>query len=94
MPELPETAWFELPPDWICEILSPSTARDDRVVKMPIYAAQEVQHLWLIDPDQRILEAYALENQRWVLLSAHKDDDVVRLPPFDAIELPLGGLWP
>ena len=38
MPELPTAAFFELAPDWICEVLSPSTAAEDRADKMPIYA--------------------------------------------------------
>src|SRR5262249_18885421 len=38
MPALPETAYFEIVPDWICEVLSPSTAAEDRADKMPIYA--------------------------------------------------------
>ncbi len=94
MPQLPETAWFELAPDWVCEILSPSTTRDDRVVKMPLYARESVGHIWLIDPDQKTLEAYALQDGRWLLLGAHKDDDRVSLPPFEALELELSALWP
>jgi len=93
MPAMPDTAWFELAPDWVCEILSPGTARFDRVQKMPIYAEAGVGHLWLIDPDLRTLEAYAREGTRWVLLGSHADQDVVRMPPFDAIELELGVLW-
>ena len=93
MPELPETAWFELPPDWICEVLSPSTARLDRVLKMPIYARHGVAHLWLIDPDIRTLEAYELREGKWVLLDTLADEAVVSLPPFDATEFSLSALW-
>ncbi len=94
MPELPDTAWFELAPDWVCEILSPSTARIDRVLKMPIYAREGVGHLWLVDPDLRTLEIYRLDdNGHWLLLATLKDDDPVRQPPFDAIEFPLDNLW-
>jgi Uma2 family endonuclease len=94
MPKLPDTAWFELAPDWVCEVLSTSTSRDDRVVKMPLYAREGVGHIWLIDPDQRILEAYVLQDGRWLLLGAHKDDEQVSLPPFEALALELSALWP
>ena len=94
MPTLPETAWFELAPDWVCEILSPSTANTDRAVKMPIYAREGVEHLWLVDPDARTLEAYHRQTDgHWLLLVTLKDDDGVRQPPFDAIEFPLSDLW-
>ena len=93
MPELPETAWFELAPDWVCEILSPSTCRDDRVVKMPLYAREEVGHIWLVDPDQKTLEAYALQHGRWLLLGAHKDQERVSVPPFGEMALELAALW-
>jgi len=93
LPRLPETAWFEIAPEWVCEILSPATARDDRVVKMPIYARAGVGHIWLIDPDLRTLEVYALESGRWVLLESHRDDAQVAPPPFGAIEIGLGDLW-
>ncbi len=94
LPELPDTAWFETAPDWVCEILSPSTARVDRVIKMPIYARESVKHLWLVDPDLKTLEAFELnEEGHWTLMASLKDDDPVCLPPFDAIEFPLDALW-
>jgi len=93
MPKLPETAWFDLAPDWLCEILSPSTARVDRVEKLPIYARWGVQHVWLVDPDLRTLEAYENVAGRWLLIATLKDDDAVSITPFDAISFSLGGLW-
>jgi len=94
MPTLPDTAWFELAPDWVCEILSPSTAHTDRAIKMPVYAREGIGHLWLVDPDAHTLEAYSLqESGRWLLLETLKDDDGVRQPPFDAIEFSLADLW-
>lgn len=68
MPELPDAAAFELPPDWVCEVLSPSTEAVDRAEKMPIYAREGVGHLWLVGPVARTLEAFALEQSRWVVL--------------------------
>ncbi len=94
MPKLPESAWFELAPDWVCEILSPSTARVDRVLKMPIYAREGVGHLWLVDPDLRTLEIYVLgDGGHWLLLTTLEEDAPVRQPPFDAVEFSLGTLW-
>jgi hypothetical protein len=94
LPVLPETAWFELAPEWVCEILSPGTTRTDRAIKMPIYAEQGVPHLWLVDPDARTLEVYQSQaNRRWLLLDTLKDEDTVRQPPFEAIEFSLGALW-
>ncbi|MFY9974234.1 MAG: Uma2 family endonuclease [Chromatiaceae bacterium] len=93
MPGLPETPWFDLAPDWVCEILSPSTARTDRVLKMRIYAEHGVAHLWLLDPDLRTLETYGLESERWVLLGSHDGEETVKAPPFDGVALGLSELW-
>jgi Uma2 family endonuclease len=70
MPRLPETAWLELAPDWVCDILSPATASKHRVEKLPIYAAFDVSHVWLIDPDLQTLEAFENREGRWLLLGA------------------------
>lgn len=94
MPQLPDTAWFELSPDWVCEVLSPATARTDRAVKMPLYAREGVAHLWLVDPDPRTLEVYQLQNDtHWLLLTTLKADDPVQQPPFDAVSFSLASLW-
>jgi len=93
MPRLPETAWFELAPDWVCEILSPGTARVDRAEKLPIYAGLQVAHAWLVDPDLQLLEAYQNAGGRWLLLGAWQEDARAAIPPFDAIELELALLW-
>jgi Uma2 family endonuclease len=93
MPKLPETAWFELPPDWVCEVLSPSTARVDRQIKMRIYAANGVPNVWLVDPLAQTLESYRLENGRWVLLATHGGDETVAIEPFEAVPTALAELW-
>jgi Uma2 family endonuclease len=93
MPKLPETAWFELAPDWVCEILSPSTAKVDRAEKLPIYASHGVAHAWLVDPDQRTLEVFENREGKWLLLAVLKDDASVSQPPFDAIAIPLDNPW-
>jgi Uma2 family endonuclease len=94
LPVLPENAYFTLPPDWICEVLSKSTEKIDREEKMPIYAEHGVRYAWLVDPIACTLEAYALdESRRWSEPAVHRGDNRVRVPPFDAIELELGALW-
>lgn len=93
MPRLPDTAYFPLAPDWVCEILSPSTASLDRVKKMAIYAGEGVTHAWLIDPDARTLEVLHLDAGRWTVVSAHAGNEVVRADPFAEIDLELASLW-
>ena len=93
MPRLPDTAYCALAPDWVCEILSPSTASLDRVKKLTIYAREQVAHAWLIDPLARTLEVLRLEAGRWTILATHSGADVVRAEPFTEIELELGALW-
>ena len=93
MPKLPETAWFELAPDWVCEILSPATAKIDRNEKMPIYASLNVQNLWLIDPILQTLEVYQLHEGHWLLQDNLKDDDSVCAVPFSEHTFLLSNLW-
>ncbi|MBU0500903.1 MAG: Uma2 family endonuclease [Gammaproteobacteria bacterium] len=93
MPRLPETAWFDLAPDWVCEILSPATARVDRVEKLPIYARQGVGHAWLVDPDLRTLEVFENRDGKWLLLTVLENDALVSQPPFVATSFSLSGLW-
>lgn len=80
-------------PDWICEVLSPSTAQYDRAEKLPLYARHGVEHVWLIDPDAATLEVYRRQGELWLLVGAHAGQAKVFAEPFDAIELDLGALW-
>ena len=93
MPTLPEDHRFETVPDWVREILSPSTAKKDRVLKLPLYAHYGVAYAWLVDPKERTLEAYELRQGQWVLIATLAGDVPVRIPPFDAVEFSLGDLW-
>ncbi|WP_437493245.1 Uma2 family endonuclease [Sorangium sp. So ce1014] len=94
MPELPDTAYFALAPDWVCEVLSASTEDVDRDEKMPIYAREGVRYAWLVDPMKHTLEVYVLgEDRRWGPAVVHRDAARVRVAPFEAIELDLSVLW-
>lgn len=93
MPQIPDDQRFEVVPDWVCEILSPSTAKKDRVLKLPLFARYGVAYCWLIDPLARTLEAFGLRERQWVLAGVFKDEDAVRAAPFDAIEFKLADLW-
>lgn len=94
MPELPDTAYFALAPDWVCEVLSRSTERLDRDEKLPYYAEHGVRHAWLVDPIDKRLEVFALDadTRRWREVRSYQGD-TVRAAPFDAIELDLSTLW-
>jgi len=93
LPSLPETAYFETVPDWVCEVLSPGTARTDRADKLPLYAAHAVDWCWLLDPDLRTLEVMQRQGSHWLVIATSKDDDQVQAPPFADITLDLAGLW-
>jgi Uma2 family endonuclease len=93
MPDYPDAPWFGLSPDWVCEILSPSTAETDRHIKMPLYARHGVQYLWLVDPVPQTLQGYQLRDGRWRLLAKVEHDAPVQMAPFDAVAFPLSALW-
>lgn len=93
LPEMPEAGHFELAPDWICEVLSPSTYRIDRVKKLRIYAREGVAHAWLVNPAERTLEVLRVESRRWVIVASFGGDAVVRAEPFQAVAVDLLPLW-
>ncbi len=93
LPVMPETAYFTLPPDWVCEVLSPGTARVDRADKMPIYAEHSVSFLWLIDPAPRTLEVFILREGHWLLEHVYQQDEEVCAVPFEAVAFSLEVLW-
>ncbi len=90
---LDESDELTLAPDWVCEVLSPSTAGVDRERKLPIYRRESVGHAWLIDPALRTLEVFRRHDLGWLLVGIFSGDAVVRAEPFDAAALDLAALW-
>ncbi|HEX5754154.1 MAG TPA: Uma2 family endonuclease [Archangium sp.] len=93
MPQMPHTAAITLAPDWVCEVLSPSTAVLDREKKMKAYARESVSHLWLVDPLQQALEVYRLERRRWSRQGHWSGEATVHAEPFAVLPLKLATLW-
>jgi Uma2 family endonuclease len=93
MPHTGNVPYFTLAPDWVCEVLSPSTRKLDRGKKLAIYGREGVRHAWLVDPIERTLEVLRREGSNWMIVATHQDDERVRAEPFDAIELELSVLW-
>ena len=93
VPRLPDAAYWTLSPDWVCEVLSPSTRKLDLGTKRDIYARERVAHMWLVDPDARSLETFELRDGEWRALAKLTGNRPVSQPPFEAVSFPLGDLW-
>ncbi len=90
---IPRKGPFSVIPDWVCEILSPSTRRFDRATKLPIYAREGVGHAWILDPVARTLEALRLQEGRWLITEVYENAEKVRAEPFEAVEIDLSLIW-
>ncbi len=91
--EVPREPYLTLAPDWVCEVLSASTEKSDRTDKLGVYAREAVSFVWLVNPDQKLLEVLRLGPDGWARVVAFRDDARVRAVPFDAIEIDLSTLW-
>lgn len=89
----PSTAYITTPPDWICEVLSPSTQAIDRTDKLTVYAEFGVKHCWYLDPLARTLEVLELTGKKWLLAATFKNDDAVTAQPFEVHTFALDVLW-
>ena len=94
LPRLPNAAFMTLAPDWVCEVISPTTGRLDRVRKLPLYGRAGVAHAWIVDPLARTLEVYRRQGDMWLIATTHGGAVTARVEPFEAIELDLGRWWP
>jgi Uma2 family endonuclease len=93
VPVIPNVAAFDLAPDWVCEVISPSTGRIDRGGKMRIYGRVGLSHLWLLDPLAHTLEVYRLAPDRWIAVANHTGDETIRAEPFEAVALVMRRWW-
>jgi len=74
--------------------MSPGSERIDRERKLPIYARERVSHVWLVDPQECMVEVLRLDGDGYRLVVTRGGTDRVRLEPFTALELELAALWP
>ncbi|HEY8209381.1 MAG TPA: Uma2 family endonuclease [Myxococcaceae bacterium] len=93
MPQPPSGVAFTIPPDWVCEVASPSTIRLDLAKKLPKYARAGVQHAWVLDPVAKTLQVFRRQDKMWLIIATFSGDEKARAEPFDAIELDLTNLW-
>jgi len=89
----PSEGPYILSPDWIGEILSPSTARFDRATKLPTYQQAGVGHAWIIDALGRFLQVLHRHDEGWQIVAGYQNQDKVRAEPFEAVEIDLSLLW-
>jgi Uma2 family endonuclease len=81
------------PPDLAVEIISPSSTTIDRVDKFSQYQAGGIMHYWMVDPRKLSLEAYSLRRGKYVESGRGRANDILHLPRFPDMELPLGEIW-
>ena len=93
LPELPRNSAITVVPDWVCEILSPTTARHNQLVKKPYYAKIGVKHHWVIDLEARTITAYRLEGAHWLELGVYGDETEARIEPFADVPIDVSGWW-
>jgi len=84
---------IEGPPDLAIEVISPGNERADRRDKFKLYAEGNVRNYWIVDPRQKTIEAYVLRAGKYTGRVRGSGSDVVTLPPFPKLEIPLAKLW-
>jgi len=93
LPRIPNVPWFDQVPDWVCEVVSPKTARLDRIRKLPKYARHAVPYAWIVEPLSQSVEVYRREGEHMLQFSTHEGSETIRAEPFTPCELELNELW-
>ncbi|MDD2620221.1 MAG: Uma2 family endonuclease [Syntrophomonadaceae bacterium] len=81
------------PPTLVVEVISPSSSRKDRLQKMRIYQKAKIQHYWLVNPQEKTLECFALHDGIYALVASGMDEDIIEHPDFDGLSIALTVLW-
>ncbi len=94
MPSMNEGQGFRVPPDWVCEVLSPSTRMHDRLRKSNHYARLGIPHMWIVDPVEKTLEVYEVNgNGRYELVNGGSGSESDAFAPFQAVPMCLAPWW-
>jgi Uma2 family endonuclease len=93
LPRLPDEAWIETDPDWVCEILSPSTSGWDVDVKLPRYASLGIPFAWVVDPGAHVVKSFVRRNEAFELVDTWTGNTIVSAVPFEDFALDMSGIW-
>jgi Uma2 family endonuclease len=93
LPEHLDGTGMEIAPDWLCEVLSPSTEQFDRKQKLPRYALAGVGYIWLIDPLAKRLDVFCRHELDWARIETTTGGAIVSAPPFESVPIELAPLW-
>jgi Uma2 family endonuclease len=93
LPALSNDEAITVVPDWVCEILSPTTEQHNLTVKKPYYAKVGVAHHWIVDLSMRTVIALRLESGRWREVGVYGDEREARIEPFAAVPLNVASWW-
>jgi Uma2 family endonuclease len=93
LPEPDARGLVTVAPDWVCEVLSPRTAAVDQGQKRRAYHTAGVLHYWLVDPTNGTLTVLERAERDYLILLVAGRIEIVRAPPFDAVEIPVGEIF-
>jgi Uma2 family endonuclease len=93
VPERPSGRPVRIRPDWICEILSPSTAARDLGAKLRTYHHAGLPHYWIVDPEHQTLTVHRWHAEGFLVVLTAARGELVRAEPFVELELPVGALF-
>ncbi len=83
------TGYYGIPP-LIIEILSPSTARIDRLVKFTKYQQAGVKEYWIVEPDTKIVSVFVLgEDHRYDRLEIYSEEDTIKVSILEGLTIDL-----
>jgi len=84
--------YHEGAPDLVIEILSPSTARMDKLKKRTLYQAAGVREFWIVDPELKIVEVNILYDGKYHI-TAYDETDTLPVQVLEGCEISLADVF-
>ena len=79
-------------PDFIIEVLSPSNSTHDTITKLKWYRLAGVREYWIVDPIEKTVQVYVLENGKYINIS-YSDDDIIPVHVLEGCEINLAEVF-
>ena len=81
-------------PDLVVEILSPSTQRHDRLVKLDLYQRAGVREYWIVDPDSSTVQVFMLKDGYLHPHEVYSEKDIAKVNVLDGCFIELSKMFP